>query len=452
MRNYGLMCTVSAAAMCLAASPVLAQGTAAKTGPEELAAMHSELARLASRVDELEQDLAQAQTDTASAPQSASPAVPAKPDVKISWKGAPEIKGKGGWKFKPFGRLQYDAGFTNVPSGTGRADGFGNELRRARLGVKGTMPGGFGYKFEVDFAGNSAEITDAIINYKDGPLTLTVGQHNNFQSLEELNSSRFTTMIERAAFTDAFGFERRVGASVQYSGKDFLLQGGVFTDNLGDLSNKDWSIDGRAVYTPKLGETQLHLGGSVHYASLNDAGSSVRYRQRPLVHFTSTRFINTGNIAADSEFGFGAEAAVISGPFHATAEGYWQEVRSPMMANDPGFFGGYGEVGYFLTSGDKRGYKGGKFGRVKPANPVGKGGIGAVEVNLRYDHLDLNSGPIVGGTQNGYLFSLIWTPTAYTRLMMNYGRLEYSNAAYQVAPGDTSYGVNSFGVRAQVDF
>ena len=35
-------------------------------------------------------------------------------------------------------------------------------------------------------------------------LVLTVGQHNNFQSLEELTSSRFSSFIERAAFTDAF--------------------------------------------------------------------------------------------------------------------------------------------------------------------------------------------------------------------------------------------------------
>jgi phosphate-selective porin OprO and OprP len=119
---------------------------------------------------------------------------------------------------------------------------------------------------------------------------------------------------------------------------------------------------------------------------------------------------------------------------------------------DPTFFGGYAEVGYFLTGGDKRGYKSGTFDRVKPANPVEEGGIGAIQVNLRYDYLDLIDAGIVGGKQNGYGVSLIWTPTDYTRLMVNYGRMDYKNAVHPAAGGDTSYGVDAFGVRAQLDF
>src|SRR3546814_6662518 len=63
--------------------------------------------------------------------------------------------------------------------------GFSNEIRRARLGVEGTIPGGFGYKFEADFADNGVELMDAILTYKAKGLTFTVGQHNNFQGLEE---------------------------------------------------------------------------------------------------------------------------------------------------------------------------------------------------------------------------------------------------------------------------
>jgi phosphate-selective porin OprO/OprP len=33
---------------------------------------------------------------------------------------------------------------------------------------------------------------------------LVVGQHNNFQSMEELTSSLAISFLERAAFTDAF--------------------------------------------------------------------------------------------------------------------------------------------------------------------------------------------------------------------------------------------------------
>src|SRR5690606_20439921 len=119
-------------------------------------------------------------------------------------------------------------------------------------------------------------------------------------------------------------------------------------------------------------------------------------------HFTSERFVDTRTFGATSETGYGLEAAAISGPFHFAAEGFWQSASRPVLA-DPTFFGGYAEVGVFLTRGDTRGYKAGTFDRVKPAKEVGEGGIGAIQVNLRYDHLDLGDAGIVGGTQKGYL-------------------------------------------------
>ena len=137
----------------------------------------------------------------------------------INWKGAPEIKGKDGWSFKPRGRIQYDFGSVNAPNTIMDPGlGFGNESRRIRLGASGSMPGGFGYKLEVDFADNDVSLTDAHFTYKDGGLKLTLGQHNPFQGLEELSSSNDTSFIERAGYTDAFGFERQVGISGQYNG------------------------------------------------------------------------------------------------------------------------------------------------------------------------------------------------------------------------------------------
>lgn len=431
-------------------APALAQEDGSLSTQRELAAMHAEMARMAARIETLEAELAASETEpdtSAEAPAGSEDGE----ETTVTWKGAPVVETASGWSFKPRGRLQIDAGTIGVPDSTGRDDGFGSEIRRARLGVEGDIPGGFGYKFEADFAGNEVEIVDAVLTYDSGGLTISAGQHNTFQGLEELTSSRFISTMERAAFTDAFGFERRVGLSAQYVGGDWLVQGGLFTDNVDDLSNKNWSADGRAVFMPKLGETQLHLGGSVHYTDY-EAGTTLRYRQRPFLHFTDDRFIDTGDFDAASELGLGIEAAAIAGPFHAAAEGFWQKADRPDALADPTFFGGYAEVGMFLTRGDTRGYGDGTFDRVKPANPVGEGGFGAVQVNLRYDYLDLSDAGIVGGTQNGYAVSLVWTPTDYTRFMMNYGRMQYDNAAVPAAAGDRSYGADAFGVRAQIDF
>ncbi len=450
--------SASAIAMVVASgwtAPAHAQSESASAVREELAAMRAEMARMAARIDTLESELAEAEASTdAAADAAGGPATAARAEdkgPKVGWKGAPEIKDEGGWSFKPRGRLQYDAGITGVPDSTGRSDGFGNEARRARLGVSGDIPGGFGYKFEIDFAGSDVTVTDAFLSYETGNAELIFGQFNTFQSLEELTSSLHTSFIERAAFTDAFGFERRVGAGVQFEGDEILVQGGVFTDNMDDLSNQNWGADARVVAMPKLGDTQFHLGASAHFADL-EPGSTVRYRQRPLVHFTGERFINTGNLGAESEFGVGLEGAIIADGFHAVAEGFWQSVNRPGGLSDPTFFGGYVEAGYFLTGDDKRGYKGGKFDRVKPANPVGEGGIGSIQVNLRYDYLDLTDAGIVGGQQNGYFVSMVWKPTDYVLFLANYGRLEYDNAVFPTATGSRSYGADVFGVRGQIDF
>ena len=435
---------MAAALSCTMSTPLLAQDVTLPA--DELAAMRAQLAAMNARIDQLEGELAATKTEAAEAGQVVDAPAPAADSEPVS-----TLAKSDGWSFKPRGRLMFDAGFTNAPDSTGASDGFGNEVRRARLGASGDMPGGFGYKFEVDFAGNEISVADAILSYENGPIEIAIGQHNNFQSLEELTSSLHTTFIERAAFTDAFGFERRLGASITYARGDVLAQAGVFTDNLEDTDSKNRGADARIVFMPKAGDTQLHFGGSFHYNDLDDPAAQLRYRQRPLVHFTSQRFIDTRSMGANSETGYGLEAAAIAGRFHAAAEGYWQSVDMPGVTDDPSFFGGYVEAGVFLTD-DTRGYKGGKFDRTKPSSPVGVGGIGSVQFTLRYDHLDLNDAGILGGRQAGYFAALVWKPTDYTALMLNYGRLQYTDAILPTAGGDTSYGVDAIGMRAQIDF
>jgi phosphate-selective porin OprO/OprP len=382
------------------------------------------------------------------------------PGPEIRFRGAPTITAPGGWSFKPRGRLQYDFAHVSRPNGINDPGlGFSNELRRGRLGVEGTIPGGFGYVFEIDFADNGVEITDALLSYRaSDAVSLIVGQHNNFQSLEELTSSRFSSFIERAAFTDAFNFERRVGLSGTLASGDVVAQAGVFTDNiedLGDDADNAVSVDGRLVYAPKVGDTQLHFGGSAHWRDNGDLADvmATRYRQRPLVHSTDARFISTPSLPVGQETNYGLEAAVIHGPLHAAGEVHWLDADLVGTGTSRSFFGGYAEIGWFLT-GETRGYRGGRFDRTTVRIPLGgeDGGVGAFQLNLRYDHLDLNSEPVRGGTQNGLQASLIWIPMDYVRFLLNYGHLIYDDAALPAAGGDRNYSVDVIGARAQVDF
>jgi len=371
----------------------------------------------------------------------------------VRFQGAPRFGSAEGWSLKPRGRLQYDFGHISRPGGVTVA-GLGSveELRRARIGIEGTMPGGFGYVFEIDLAPDVVEFTDAFLTYKaSSRITLTAGQHNNFQSLDELTSSRFSSFIERAAFTDAFNFERRVGVSGTYVDGPLTAQLGVFHDNFLDIDETDdaVSIDGRLVYAPRLGATQLHFGGSAHWRD-NGPPAATRYRQRPLLHATDVRFVATPSLAVDSETGFGLEAAMIRGPFHATGEAHWMNAGT---AAGPGrtFFGAYVEAGWFLT-GETRGYRGARWDRTRVRRAIEEGGFGALQAVVRYDYLDLDSGPVRGGTQNGLQASLIWIPTDYVRFLVNYARLSYEGAAIPAAAGDRSYRVDAVGVRAQLDW
>jgi phosphate-selective porin OprO/OprP len=441
------------------ATPALAEAPHAADIAAELAAMRAKIESLEAQLAEMK-----AARNAPSAAASESASASAGPAPAPAPAGG---SGGGGVTFKPFGRLQYDVGLVESPSGVAdRGLGFGNEVRRARIGAEGSIPGGFGYKIEIDFANNEVEITDAFLSYKASKaLGLTLGQHNNFQSLEELTSSRFLSFMERAAFTDAFNFERRIGMSASYARGDMLVQGGVFSDNIEDLAdaqdavglgdeNNAVSADARIVFAPKMGKTQLHLGGSAHWRDNGDTaafGPTTRYRQRPFVHTSNSRFLATPGLRVANETNYGLEAALIRGPLHAVAEAHWLNSDTLTPGVSPTFFGGYAEIGYFLT-GESRGYKGGRWDRTKVRRPVGDGGAGAFQINLRYDRLDLTDDGINGGRQRGYQASLVWIAQDHVRFLLNYGRLRFEDSAIASAGGDRDYSIDVFGARAQVDF
>lgn len=391
--------------------------------------------------------------------QAAADPVPAKPGnapapVQIAFKGAPEFRSADGWSFKPRGRLQIDASYLSAPASraTGQRDGrgFTSRLRRAYIGAQGTIPGGFGYRAEVDLAGNTVNWTDVFLTYDRGPFNVTIGQHHPFTSMEQLDSDLYLTFTERASFIQAFNLERRVGASAGYHAGNWMVNLGAFTDDVGSLTNdgdKSVSVDGRIVWMPRFGDTQLHLAASAHQRWLGDFQSTLgtQYRARPYIGTTDIRYVDTGLLTAERETHFGAEAALNHGRFHAAGEAARFAVDRP-RGGDPVFWGGYGEVGVFLTD-DTRAYRNGAFERVSPRRPVGSGGIGAIELNARYDRLDLTDAGIGGGTQNAFAASLIWTPIAYVRFTVDYGHL-----VYDIPSAQPTFTADVAGVRAQLDF
>ncbi len=452
MTKSWLFCT--GAILISMASPVAAQPISA----EEAAILRAQVEALRAQVTALEARLNAVNPAPAPAPVAVAapaPTPPVAPATEIAWRGAPELRFAGGWSFKPRGRLQIDVGGVDAPGAIGdRGLGYATEVRRMQVGVDGTIPGGFAYRFEADLADNALTLTDAYLTYTNGQLQMTAGHQKPPLSLDEATSDLFTSFNERAAFTQAFGFERRLGLSGTWTRGPFIVQGGVFADDVSALTNaanNSWSLDGRIIFAPRLGATQLHLAASAHRRDLGDATATARYRTRPFFHGTDTRFVDTLAFAATGERNYGVEFAAINGRFHAAGEMAWMQARRPALI-DPAFDGGYAEVGMFLTD-DVRNYRKGAFDRISPRRALGNGGMGAVELNLRYDWVDLSdaSAGIIGGGQTSYLGSLTWIATPYVRVIASYGHISLSDA--RVAAGtDRDYSADAVALRAQVDF
>ncbi|OYW98204.1 MAG: hypothetical protein B7Z12_20235, partial [Caulobacter vibrioides] len=319
---------------------------------EDVAALRAEIATLRAQVQMLQQRADQADAEksvenaTAPAAPAAAPpaqqaangsappaaAVPAtlSPPVSVAWKGAPQHK-QGDWSFKPKGRMQFDTVAVKVPDSVDdNGLGIATEVRRIRLGGEGTLPGNFGYKLEAELSDNRVELVDAFLSWQSGNFVARLGNQNQFQSLDELIGDTTGSVMERAAFTDAFNFERRLGLAVEWQKGPFLVQGGFFGDDVNAHSasngdeNNSYGVDGRVVFSPRLGKTRLHFGLSGHWRDLNStAAAGVRYRQRPFSHATDTRFLDSGAFGARSETHYGLEFAAVRGRWHGAAETHW---------------------------------------------------------------------------------------------------------------------------------
>ena len=431
-----------------------ATADAAIAEAQELDEAQAKIELLQAQIEAMQESIAQMQA--------------AQAKVAPSWKGAPQLEDKeAGWSFKPRGRIQYDVGFSNNPDDAIVTHnlGFNARARRIRLGAEGTIPGGLGYKFEMDFANANVGFGDVILTYTptNAPINVAIGNQETNNGLEQQSSSRFSSFVERAAFDDAFINTRRLGINLGYinAAGDFRINGGLWTAHSIDnsLDQNGWIGATRAVYSPLMGANQLHFGANFQYRKFSDndnlngsaaqttspsgAPSSnqvARYRARPFTQLTDVRFVDTGNYAARSDYIIGLEAAGIFKSFHVAAEGQHlhsdaygagdtitfnpatddpvdvlDQFASPTFVPDgnPSYWGGYIEAGYFIT-GETRGYKNGLWDRTKVLKPFSKGGIGAFQVIGRVDYLDLNSKKLRNGCTNNFVTGACVAPSLTT--------------------------------------
>ena len=241
------------------------------------------------------------------------------------------------------------------------------------LGAQGSLPGGFGYKAEFNFANSEVAYEDVVLTWqgKGSPVLVTLGNQFPLSGLDTMTSSRLGSVFERDQANDAFNFNRRIGAAVGYiDPKDrFTFTAGIFQAPISNsFSDDQWQASVRGTWSPTIGESgRLHLGASYQYRETQTAIPQSRYRARPFTQLTDVRFVDTGVLNVRGDEVLGAELAGIFGPFHFAGEahklwvnGYMPSIGSDaagiVLENAPDFLQGYAEIGWYLT-GETRGYK-----------------------------------------------------------------------------------------------
>jgi phosphate-selective porin OprO/OprP len=386
-------------------------------------------------------------------------------NAQFGW--APTISDPAGdFTFKPRGVIEADAGvFSEREGGYKYSDG--TQLRRARLGFEGTAFKWFNYRAEVDFAGNAVNITDLYLQYTKIPKTvITIGQHKAPLGLESNNSDNYNTFLERGMFTNAFGnagAERRIGVSAAYAPKENInIAGGLFGDNesisrgSGAAPGESWGVNGRATWEPVFDTGKIiHLGISGYYRDRlksGDTPDAARLNDRPNIRIDGGNIADSGVITNTHSLRYaGVEAAGVFGSLTVAGEAgrLWLD---RFNASNEHFTGYYGYASYFLT-GETRPLKGGNFDRVRPFKDVGNGGLGAFEVALRYDHIDLSNTPVLARADNeasSITAGLNWYFNPYAKLMFNWVRFDGDNTPLDPIGSKTKG--DAFATRLHLDF
>jgi phosphate-selective porin OprO/OprP len=357
----------------------------------------------------------------------------------------------------------------------------GMALRRARLGIEGTFFKNTDYKFEYDFTrGNgttAAGVTDAFVRYNfSKPFSIKAGSFKEPFSLEEATSNRYITFIERNMMVNTFidnpntyklgiganyWTDRwQIGTSLQTEpvGNNIVGQGTnnstTTGDGLGTLNTNggvnrsggtgdtSWEANARVSGMPWMESKSkfLHVGASGSYMKINNnyngAGQfnngGVQFVANPNTNVDRSAVLNTGLLSSGNRGApgshqvnhmtrFGAESALVYGPFSAQGEYIANNVTGTGYHGET-LYGYYGYMTYFLT-GESRAYKAktGAWDRLKPNHNFDmKGGWGAWELAAGYDSINLNDGAIRGGRASTAKFGINWYPNSHVRIMANY--------------------------------
>jgi phosphate-selective porin OprO and OprP len=347
----------------------------------------------------------------------------------------------------------------------------GDDFRRARIGVDGSVFGDWDYRLLFDFAGtgteNAGQLYETWVQYSGlKPLRFRVGAFPPSVGLDDQASTNGMPFLERSVVEDvARGLaasDTRTAAQI-WAASDHWLASAAITGrvigviNTGTASpvpqtfSDQLAFVGRLAGTPFYGDDWLvHLGVHGSYvirpadangpttAGPTSANSSVvSLSNTPELRVDATKFVNTGNIPARHADTLGAELALQKQNFLLQAE--YENIgvdRSDGLASPD--FSGFYISGSWLITGDRRQYNASTAAFDAPLvlHPFqfNGSGWGALELALRYSELNLNyrqgaagtlqtGSAIRGGDEQNFTVGLNWFPNSVVKFMVDYAHV-----------------------------
>jgi len=410
---------------------------------------------------------------------------------------------------KVTGRVQFDvrnhttgAAVVDDRDSASYADGY--EIRRARIGVSGTINKDIAYEVVGNAVGSSTNFVDtAFANYGfNKAAQFRAGRFKQPFSLEELTSSNSIDFMERS-YGNQVVPGKRLGMMLHGEPSKGITYGlssfqqdftqGVSSQRLGN--NTAARLAANFAEMQGIEDTVIHVGyakakmyDKVSHVTSSAGGTSTtavvlrtRSENRGInnayrMRLDGDTLANTGYSAVGQTFTSieksltGTELAVARGPFKFQMENVRNYLNSTSATGDYAnidYSADYYEVMYNITGESwSKAYKGGAFSGITPGSIFMKdyggvvgNGIGAWQVGFRRSNYAVNERSVSGTSSTGSkagatnTLALNWLLNNNARVMLNYSETKFETAFTPVdTTGNTINSERTISLRTQVNF
>ncbi|MFZ6765288.1 OprO/OprP family phosphate-selective porin [Pseudoroseomonas sp. WGS1072] len=357
----------------------------------------------------------------------------------LSWSGIrPHFSlADGNFTLSPVGRLDLHGGsYFGQPDSLPDRFASGVNMRRGRVGLRGTALKDYAYNFTWEFGPSTPQepprggrIFELSLAYKglEGA-NFQIGAWTLPHTLAYASSSSEMLFIERpsitAMATSVASGDTRFAAGAEFFnkrvyGSAFATQGVASTP----YDNDQRGVVGRFAWLALNGDVKMQVGFNGAYQAQPGSNTSAtqRFRDYPELRLNSFRYVDTRSIPADASWAIGPELSGLVGKMYYAAE-YQQIGVDALDGTNRSFGGWYVNVSYPLLGEPRRRADSNATWRRGRAHSLDFRGEnwGALELAGGYSTVDLNDGPVHGGRQSIWSTALNWYPTDQLKLTAQY--------------------------------